>query len=66
VALVRTDVSEESNASILKVTRSSGLGTLALTSSQRLELLVTANVAPSSPICPLTIIIVMYLMINPP
>jgi hypothetical protein len=48
VALVRTDVSEELNASIISVTRIVELGTtLALTSVCRL--LVTANV-PSSPI----------------
>jgi hypothetical protein len=55
VALVRTDVSEESSASIIRVTRISGLGTLAVTSNRRIRshflflrsmrrLLVTANV----------------------
>jgi hypothetical protein len=43
VALVRTDVSEELNASIIRVTRIGELGTLR-------RLLVTANVIPSSPI----------------
>jgi hypothetical protein len=48
VGLVRTDVSEERSASILRVTRICELGTtLAVTSVHRL--LVTANV-PSSPI----------------
>jgi hypothetical protein len=45
VALVRTDVSEERSASIIKVTRIGELGTLAVTSSRR-----TANAVPSSPI----------------
>jgi hypothetical protein len=46
VALVRTDVSEELSASIVRVTRIGGLGTaLAIVH----QLLVTANV-PSSPI----------------
>jgi hypothetical protein len=53
VALVRTDVSEEPSASIIRVTRIGELGTLAVTSSlctlRRKTLLVTANV-PSSPI----------------
>jgi hypothetical protein len=35
VALVRTDVSEERNASILGVTRIGGLGTLVVTSNRR-------------------------------
>jgi hypothetical protein len=48
VALVRTDVSEERSASIIKVTRIGELGTLVITSNCRL--LVTANVVPSSPI----------------
>jgi hypothetical protein len=34
-ALVRTDVSEEPNASIIRVTRIGELGTLAVTSNQR-------------------------------
>jgi hypothetical protein len=45
VVLVRTDVSEESNASIIKVTRMGELGT---TSERRL--LVTDNIVPSTPI----------------
>jgi hypothetical protein len=51
VALVRTDVSEECSASIIRVTRICELGTLAVVflSSVR-RLLVTANVVPSSPI----------------
>jgi hypothetical protein len=57
VAIVRTDVSEELGASIIRVTRIGELGTtLALTSNRRTlrslrsvrQLLVTANV-PSSP-----------------
>jgi hypothetical protein len=40
VALVRTDVSEEFNASFIRVTRIRELGTI----------LVTANVVPNSPI----------------
>jgi hypothetical protein len=48
VALVTTEVSEELSASIIRVTRIDGVGTLAITSSVR-RLLVTANV-PSSPI----------------
>jgi hypothetical protein len=35
VALVRTDVSEELSASIIRVTRIGELGTLALTSNRR-------------------------------
>jgi hypothetical protein len=35
VSLVRTDVSEELSASIIKVTRIVELGTLAITSNQR-------------------------------
>jgi hypothetical protein len=51
VALVRTDVAEELSASFIKVTRIGELGTLAVTSNRRVRrLLVTANVAPSSPI----------------
>jgi hypothetical protein len=61
VALVRTDISEERSASIIRVTRIDELGTLAVT-SQRLPLqrnvflrslrllLLTASVVPSSPI----------------
>jgi demethoxyubiquinone hydroxylase (CLK1/Coq7/Cat5 family) len=36
VALVRTDVSEELNASIIRVTRIGELGTLAITSNQHM------------------------------
>jgi hypothetical protein len=55
VALVRTDVSEELTASIIRVTRIDELGTLAVTSNRRTlrrnsQLLVTASVVPSSPI----------------
>jgi hypothetical protein len=61
VVLVRTDVSEELSASIIRVTRFGELGTtLAVTSNRRTlrrntrcnvrRLLVTANVVPSSPI----------------
>jgi hypothetical protein len=56
VALVRTDVSEERSASIIKVARMGELGTtLAVTSFEVFHrslrrLLVTANVVPSSPI----------------
>jgi hypothetical protein len=42
VALVRTDVSEELSAAIIKVTRINELG-------RKLRLLVTANFLPSSP-----------------
>jgi hypothetical protein len=50
VALIRTDVSEELNASFIRVTRIGELETtLAVTSNQR-TLLVTASVVPSSPI----------------
>jgi hypothetical protein len=53
MALVRTDVSDELSASIIRVTRIRELGsTLALTSSRRSvrRLLVRANVFHSSPI----------------
>jgi hypothetical protein len=50
VALVRTDVSEELSASIIRLTIIGELGTtLAVTSIVR-RLIVTANVVPSSPI----------------
>jgi hypothetical protein len=50
VALVRTDVSEEFSASIIRATRIGEVGTtLALTSNLR-RLLVKANVVPTSPI----------------
>jgi hypothetical protein len=48
VALVRSDVSEELSASFIRVTTICELGTT-LTLSVR-QLLVTANVVPSSPI----------------
>jgi hypothetical protein len=48
MALVRTDVSEEDIASIIRVTRICELGTLAVTIV--LRLLVAANVVPSSQI----------------
>jgi hypothetical protein len=50
VALVRTDISKERIASIIRVTRNGELGTLAVTSNRRSvhRLLVTANL-PSSP-----------------
>jgi hypothetical protein len=61
MALVKTDVSEERSASIIRVTRIGSLGTtLAVTSNRRnlllnnmcsvRQLLVTANVVPISPI----------------
>jgi hypothetical protein len=46
VALVRTDVSEEGITPIIRVTRIGELGTLSVTSN-RITLLVTANVASS-------------------
>jgi hypothetical protein len=50
VDLVRTDVSEELSAYIIRVTRIGELGTtLAVTSNRRKQrLLVTANVVPST------------------
>jgi hypothetical protein len=53
VALVRTEVSEELTASLIRVTRIGELGTtLAVTSNRRRVrwCLVTASVVPSSPI----------------
>jgi hypothetical protein len=58
VALVRTDVSKELNASFIRVTRIGELGTtLDVTSNRRIffaacvrRLLVAASVVPSSPI----------------
>jgi hypothetical protein len=58
VALVRTDVSEEFSASIIRVTKIGELGTLAVTSNRSTQkflrsvrrLLVTASLLPSSPI----------------
>jgi hypothetical protein len=55
VALVRTDVSEELNASFIRVTRIGELGaTLASTSNRRAlrRNIVTASVVPSSPCHP--------------
>jgi hypothetical protein len=50
VALVRTDVSEQLSASVIRLTRIGELGaTLAVTSNRR-TLLVTASLFPSSPI----------------
>jgi hypothetical protein len=50
VALVRTDVSEELSASVIRVTRIGELGTLAITSNRHMhhQLLATANVPSSS------------------
>jgi hypothetical protein len=51
VALVRTDVSEELNASFIRVTRIGELGiTLAVILRSVCQLLVTASAVPSSPI----------------
>jgi hypothetical protein len=50
VALVITDVSEELIASIIRVTRIGELGTTQQYLCIVLQLLVTANVVPSSPI----------------
>jgi hypothetical protein len=51
VAHVRTDASKELGPSILRVPRISELGTTLAASSNRVhQLLVTANVVPSSPI----------------
>jgi hypothetical protein len=51
VALVRTDVSEELSASIIRVTRTGGLGTTSAVTSNRSTLRRNmANVVPSSPI----------------
>jgi hypothetical protein len=50
VALVRTGVSEEFSASIIRVTRIGELGTLGVILRSVRRLLVTASVVPSSPI----------------
>jgi hypothetical protein len=55
MALVRTDVSEELNASFISLTRICELGTTLTVTTNRLlrsvrRLLVTASVVPSSPI----------------
>jgi hypothetical protein len=50
VALVRTDISEELSASIIRMTRMCELGTLAVFLRSVRQLLVMAKVVPSSPI----------------
>jgi hypothetical protein len=50
VALVRTDVSEELSASIIRVTRIGELGTTLARTSNRRTLQRNTNVIPSSPI----------------
>jgi Rad3-related DNA helicase len=54
MALVRTDILEEVSASIIRVSSIDELGTLVVTSNQRMlrrnTMLFTANVVPSSPI----------------
>jgi hypothetical protein len=50
VAFVRTDVSEERSASIVRLTRVDEPGTTLAVTSNRRTLLVTANVASRSPI----------------
>jgi hypothetical protein len=50
VTLVRTDVSEERSAPIIRATTIGELGTTLAVTSSLCELLVTANVVPSSPI----------------
>jgi hypothetical protein len=50
VALVKTDVSEERNASIIRVIRLGELGTLAITSIVYLRSVLRLLVVPSSPI----------------
>jgi hypothetical protein len=50
VALVRTDVSEERIASVIRVTRLGELGSALAVTRGVLRLLVIANVVPSSPI----------------
>jgi hypothetical protein len=50
VALVRTDVSEEISASIIRMTRIGELGTVFVFLRSVHRLLVTANVVPSLPI----------------
>jgi hypothetical protein len=49
-ALVRTDVSGEHIASIIRVTRIGELRTMLEVTSNRRTLLITANIVPSSPI----------------
>jgi hypothetical protein len=52
VALVRTDISVEVSASVIRVTRIGEIGTLAVTSNRHSghRVLVPARVVPSSPI----------------
>jgi hypothetical protein len=50
VALVKTDVSEELNASFIRVTRIGELGTTLAVTNNRCMLLFTTNVVSSSPI----------------
>jgi hypothetical protein len=56
VALLRTDISEELTAPLIRVTRICELGTMLAVTSNRCtlrrntKLLVTANIVPSSPI----------------
>jgi hypothetical protein len=50
VALVRTDLSEELSASIIRVTTIGELGTMLTVTSNRRTLLFTTNVFPSLPI----------------
>jgi hypothetical protein len=55
VVLVRTDVSEESIACIIRVNRICELGTTLAVSSSVFQLLVTANVIPNA-LIPFTLI----------
>jgi hypothetical protein len=50
VALVKTDISEERSASIIRVTRIGGLGITLAVASNRRTLRLAAKVVPSSPI----------------
>jgi hypothetical protein len=50
VALVRTDVSEELSASIIRVTIIGELGTLAITNNRRMLCLLVMTKVHSSPI----------------
>jgi hypothetical protein len=63
VTLLRTDVSEELSASIIRVARIGELGTTLAMSSCVLWSLVTANVVPSSPIL-VTLMIERYIPPN--
>jgi hypothetical protein len=51
VALVRTDVSEERIASIIRAAKIDELRTTLAVTSSVLRLLITANIVPSSSIC---------------